>query len=414
MRTAALAFVLFSLATITNAAENWHQFRGANGDGKSDARGIPVDFGEGSQHIQWKTAIHGKGWSSPVIWGNQIWMTTAPVDGSEMDAVCVDLESGKIVHDIKVFDVKDPQFCHPTNSYASCTPFLEAGRVYLSFGRYGTACLDSKTGKTLWSRRDLQCDHFRGPASSPVIHGDQLFLNFDGVDVQFVVALDKNTGDTVWKKTRSIDYGTKNGDRKKAYCTPKIIEFAGRPQLISPAAVETIAYEPLTGQEIWKVRHGGMNAAAKPLFAHGLVYISAGGGNLQFVAVRPDGSGDVTKSHVVWNSGKFIPHRSSQIIIDNLLFMTDDEGVASCRDAKSGELHWKQRLGGGQYWASPVYADGHVYCFSKEGAIRVFAAKSQFKIVAENKMDAGFNASAAFTEDAMIVRSFTHLYCIKE
>ncbi|MFQ5734183.1 MAG: PQQ-binding-like beta-propeller repeat protein, partial [Planctomycetaceae bacterium] len=406
-----LLLLALALPATLFAADDWNQFRGPGGDGKSNAKNVPVRFGEG-KNIAWKTKIHGKGWSSPVVWGKQIWMQTATKDGHEMFAVCVDAETGRIVHDIKVFHVKKPRFCIEANSYASPTPFVEKGRVYVHFGSYGTACLDAKTGKTIWERRDLKCNHFRGPASSPIVHGDRLYVHFDGSDFQYVVALDKTTGKTVWKTDRNIDYGTDNGDRKKAYATPAIITVNGKEQLIAPSAVETIAYDVETGKELWKVRHGGMNAAARPVFGHGLVYISAGSGRRQLIAVKPTGQGDVSDTHIVWQTGRGAPKRSSQILRGDLFFMINDKGVATCLDARTGKRHWTKRIGG-DYWASPVLVGNRIYCFSKKGRIPVFKASKTFEKLADNQLGDGFNASPAFVDDAMILRSFSHLYRVE-
>jgi len=412
-----LLVVAFTTPTLA-AGPYWNQFRGPNGDGKTAAKNVPVEFGEG-KNVTWKTKIHGKGWSSPVVWGKQIWMQTATEDGKKLYAVCVDADSGKIVHDILVFNVENPRFCHPTNSYASPTPFVEKGRVYVHFGAYGTACLDTKTGKTLWQRRDFKSDDFRGPASSPVVHDGLVFLTFDGVDYQFVVALDKTTGKTVWKRDRDIEYGTTNPDRMKAYSTPSIISVNGKKQLVSPSAVETIAYEPKTGKTIWRVRHGGMNAAARPLYGHGMVYIAAGDGGRSLVAVKPTGKGDVTATHVAWGAARNVPKRSSQILHGDLFFMIDDGGVASCLDAKTGKVYWTRRLGTarsrrGAFWASPVLVDDRIYFFSKTGGIPVVKASKTFEKLADNELAAGMNASPAFVDDAMIVRTFTHLYRIEK
>ncbi|MDA1016403.1 MAG: PQQ-binding-like beta-propeller repeat protein [Planctomycetota bacterium] len=399
------------LSTVCCGETNWNQFRGPNGDGVSTATDLPAKIEEGSAEITWKTPIHGKGWSSPVAWGDRIWMQTAPEDGKSLYAVCVDAVTGKIVHDIKVFDVADPQFCHPTNSYASGTPFLEAGRVYVHFGRYGTACLDSETGKTLWRRRDLTCDHFRGPAASPIVDGDLLFAAFDGIDVQFVVAMNKNTGEVVWNKTRDIAYGTDNGDRKKAYSTAKVIEVKGRKQLVSPSAVETVAYGLEDGKVLWRVKHDGMNAAARPLYVNGLLYLSAGSGPTTFIALRPEGSGDITDS-IVWKTNKGVPRRSSQIVSNGLLFMVSDDGVATCRDAANGDMKWQTRLRG-EYWASPALADGKIYYFSKDGGITVLKASGELQKLSETNLDSGFNASPGFVGNAMILRTFQHLYRVE-
>jgi len=267
----------------------WNQFRGPNGDGKSLAKNLPVEFSE-TKNVRWKTAIHDEGFSSPVVWGGQIWLTTGRSDGKELFAICVDLDSGQLVHDIKVFDVARPQKeWQGHNSHATPTPVVEDGRIYVHFGTYGTACLDTKSGKKLWERRDLNCDHRVRPASSPIIDGDSLFLVYDGVDAQFVVALDKKTGKNRWLRNREgeLDLAavlrakglseadiedtkkTKPNDNRKSYATPTIIEYQGRRQLVSPAAEVTFSYDPKTGEELWRVRHQGWgwNAACRPIFA---------------------------------------------------------------------------------------------------------------------------------------------------
>lgn len=418
--------LIVCLATVSYADDApWNQFRGPRGDGSSMEKGLPVTFGEGSKEIVWKTAIPGRAWSSPVVWGSQIWLTNAPdVQRSvkerikldkpmTLSAVCVDLESGKVIHDVKLFEVSQLQFTHETNSFASPTPFIEEGRVYIHFGSYGTACLDTKTGQRIWERRDLECEHFRGPGSSPIVHGDLLYLTFDGYDFQYLAALDKKTGKTVWKKDRGIDYHTTDGDAKKGYSTPLIIDVGGREMLISPFAYATIAYEPKTGEPIWTVNHGGMNAAARPLFGNGLVYINAADGSNPLVAVNPAGAGDITKTNIAWRSGKQVPKRPSQLLVGDLLFMMNDSGVATCLDAKTGVEIWNKRLSG-SYWSSPLVANGLIYCWSQEGEVPVFKAGREFELVAENKLDDGINASPAVAGKSLIVRTKSHLYRIEK
>ena len=418
------ALMLLGLCSLAvGEDENWNQFRGPRGDGTSTATKLPVKFGEGSPEIVWKTPVPGRAWSSPVVWGKQIWMTNCPeihnlaegqtkLDKSlQLSAVCVDLDSGKVVHDLVLFEVDAPQFTHPTNSYGSPTPYIEEGRVYIHFGAYGTACLETQTGKKIWERRDLACNHFRGPGSSVAVYGDLLYLTMDGYDVQYLVALNKLTGKSVWKKDRNIDFGTTDGDAKKAYSTPLLIKVEGREMLISPFAAATIAYNPQTGDPLWMVRHGGMNAAGRPLFGNGLVYISSADGPHPLVAVRPTGTGDIS-NNIVWKSNKAIPKRPSQILVGDLLFMMNDGGVASCMDALTGNVLWSKRLPG-EYWSSPLVANGMIYCFSQKGEIPVFKAAREFEIVAENKLDDGFNASPAVAGESLILRSKTHLYRIE-
>jgi outer membrane protein assembly factor BamB len=405
-----LALVLS--ATFAQAGENWPQYRGPNGDGHADAHNLPVKWSE-TENVKWKTAIHDKGWSSPVIWGDQIWMTTALADGKQLFALCVDRNSGKIIHDLKVFDVEKPQFCIEFNSYASSTPIIEAGRVYVHFGSPGTACLDTTTGKTIWERRDLPCDHWRGAGSSPIIYGDLLILIFDGHDFQYVVALNKNTGKTVWKTDRNAKYKSDDGDIKKAYATPQVIEVDGKPQLICPSAEVTVAYNPADGTELWRLTHGGMNAAARPLYAHGLLYLTSGH-TAKLLAVKPAGvSGK--EPPVEWSHSKGVPTRPSLLLIDDLLFMVNDNGIASCVEAKSGEQHWEERLKGkAACSASPIYADGHIYVASQDGPTFVIEPGKKFKLLGTNALDAGCMASPAAVGKSLFLRTRTHLYCIEE
>ncbi len=400
------------IAAPLSAAEHWNQFRGPHGNGQAGSASLPLQWSE-TQNVAWKTAIHGKAWSSPVVWGEQIWITSATEDGKQLFAICVDAGTGRIVHDITVFEIAEPMFCYPYNSYASPTPVVEEGRLWVHFGSAGTACLDTASGQVLWTRQDLPCDHWRGPGSSPIIFRDLLIVHFDGYDLQYVVALDKHTGKTVWKADRTIDYGTDDGDMKKAYCTPAVFEHQGRLQLVSPAAVGTVAYDPLTGKELWKVHHGGYNAAARPLYSHGLVIINIEGG-LKLLAVRPDGTGDVTKTHIVWTCTRQTPTRPSQLIVQDHLYMVNDQGIVSCLDIKTGEPVWTERMGG-RHSASPIHAKGRIWLFDEENRSRVIEANPrEFRLLAVNPLDAGCMASPAVIGDALIVRTKTHLYRIQQ
>ncbi len=285
MRLLFLFFAMLLPVAVATAAENWPEFRGPRGDGTSTAIGLSTVWSE-SEHVRWKTPIHGRGWSSPVVWDRQIWMTTATPDGKQLFAVCVDRQSGKITHDLLVFEIAEPQFRHAFNSYASPTPAIEEGRVYVHFGSPGTACIDTETGKILWTRQDLPCNHFRGAGSSPILYDNLLVVAYDGFDFNYVVAFDKLTGKTVWQRDRNIAYENDDGDQHKAYCTARVVEIDGKPQLVYPSAGATIAYEPRTGEEIWRVRHGGMNAASRPLFGDGRFYLNTADGGFKLFALR--------------------------------------------------------------------------------------------------------------------------------
>lgn len=409
---ALLFFCVTSCPGNEAGTENWPEFRGPHADGRAVSSVLPMEWSE-SENVAWKIPIHGMGWSSPVIWGDQIWLTTATEDGKRMFGVCVDRQTGEIVYDLPLIENEMPRLRHATNSYASPTPAVEDGRVYLHFGSYGTVCVDTSTGKRIWERTDFSCNHWRGPGASPIIDGDLLFVPYDGYDVQFIVAMNKLTGETVWKKDRDIDYGTDDGDRKKAYCTCRLIEFEGRRQLISPSAVETISYDPASGDELWRVRHGGMNACTRPLFGHGLIFIATGDAPSSLTAVRPDGSGDVTDSHVSWTLDKSAPKRPSQLLVGDHLFLVNDDGIAACLEPKSGEVIWRHRLGG-NFRSSPIYAGGRIYCFDLDGKSHVFAAGEQFKLLATNTLANGCQASPAVSDDSLFVRTTGHLYRIQD
>jgi outer membrane protein assembly factor BamB len=394
------------------AVENWPQFRGPDGQGHSDAARMPLTWSE-SDHIRWKTPIHDRGWSSPVVWGNQVWLTTATPEGKKLFALCVDLATGRIVHDIKVFDVENPANTQQYNSFASPTPAIEKDRVYISFGSYGTACLDTHTGKTLWHRQDLPCNHFRGPGSSPVIFENLLLLHFDGFDYQYAIALDKQTGETVWKTDRAHDYGTDDGDMKKAFSTPLVIEAAGRLQMISPCAKAVFSYDPRTGKEIWRVRFPSHSAAARPLFAEGLVFIDTGFSKADLLAIRPDGEGDVTKSNIVWKATKGIGSKPSPVLVDGLIYVVTDGGVASCLDAKSGKEVWTHRLGG-EFSAALVATRDRIYFCDEQGKTTVIKTGRQYQELAANTLDDGCKASPAAVGDSLILRTKTSLYRIEE
>ena len=414
---------VLTLALLTNviAADNWPQFRGPDGDGHSKARGLPLDWSE-SKNIVWKTAIHDRGWSSPVILGNQIWLTTATQDGHKLYAVCVDRNTGRIIADLKLFDVAQPQYCHPFNSYASPTPVIEPGRVYVTFGSAGTASIDTRTFKVLWERRDIECNHFRGAGSSPILFQNLLIMNFDGSDRQFVIALDKQTGKTVWLARRSIDFKdldekgkpAADGDFRKAFSTPQIAVINGRFEMISFGSKAVYSYDPLTGRELWRLEEREQfSASTRPVIGHGMIFYPTGFSSGHLVAVRTGGDGLLTETSVVWRVKRGIPNKPSILLIDDLLYMINDSGIASCVEAKTGEVVWQKRLGG-EYSASPVYADGRIWFFSEDGKASVIRAGRTFEVMAENHLDEGFLASPAIAGRGFYLRTRTHLYRIEE
>lgn len=400
------------IALLPAADLNYPSYRGPNGDGHADAKNLPATWNE-KQNIRWKIPLSGKAWASPVVWGNQVWISNATADGKKLSALAIDKDTGKILHDLTIFQIEKPMFVIEKNSYASPTPAIEAGRIYLHYGSAGTACIDTATGKTIWARQDLPCNHWRGPASSPVIFQDLLFLTFDGYDMQYVTALDKKTGKTVWKTDRSIDYKTDNGDMKKGFSTPAIFEINGKLQMISPAAVGTVAYDPLSGKELWKVHHGGMNASCRPLLVQGKILVTTGDGGWKLFAVRPDGSGDVTNTHVEWKNIKGAPSRSTPIVINDRIFAVNEAGTLTEFDPKTGTVVKQERLGG-VFSASPLLADGKIFLFNEGGEGFVVDPAKDWKVLQTNKLEEGCMASPAAVGNLLIVRTKTHLYALEK
>jgi outer membrane protein assembly factor BamB len=420
-----VAFVLIALLLAwrpaASAAEHWPQFRGPEGNGHSDARGLPLQWSE-TQNVVWKVPIHDRGYSSPVIYGKQIWLTSATKDGKELFVLCIDRDTGKIIRDWKLFDVVEPQFVHPFNTPASPTPVIEEGRVYVTFGAAGTAAIDTKTFRVIWERRDIECNHFRGAGSSPVLFRNLLLMNFDGSDRQFVIALDKRSGKTVWETKRSIDFQDLDqngkpraeGDERKAFATPQVALINGRWEMISLGAKAAYSYDPLTGKELWRVEERGQHSAStRPVLGNGMIYFPTGFAVGQLFAVRAGGEGLISDTHVAWKVKRGVSNKPSILLVDGLIYMVGDTGIASCIDAKNGEQVWQQRIGG-EYTASPVYADGRLWFFSEDGRTTVLKPGRAFERVAENRLDEGFFASPAISGKALYVRTRTHLYRIEE
>lgn len=429
MRTRLLLLLLIA-CPVSFAADSWPGFRGPGGNGHAGGKNMPTQWSE-KQNVRWKVAIHGKGWSSPVVFGDQVWVTTAdevldpnpqpkkggppinPVKSVTLCAVSVNRKTGAIEHDLKLGAVDKPQYCHPFNSYASSTPYIEEGRLYAHFGSSGTFCIDTVTGKVLWERLDFKCDHFRGAASSPVVYGDLLYLIFDGADEQYVVALDKRTGQTKWKTDRKIKYGPgpSDGDHKKAYATPALFTVNGKQWLVCPSAECTIAYDPKSGEELWRLTHGGMNGSIRPLLANGYLYVNSGH-TKKLMALKPDAlSGAVPKEAIAFQVAKDVSSRGNPLIVGDLIFMSSDDGIATCHDAKTGQVHWRERLDG-EFSASPVFAGGNVYFCNQTGKTFVVKADAEYTLVSENRLADGFMASPAVVGDELFLRTRTNLYSI--
>jgi outer membrane protein assembly factor BamB len=416
----------FMLLAPTMSAGDWPEFRGPWGNGLASipssrkSLGLPLNWSE-TENVKWKTPIPHHGWSTPVVMNNQIWLTTATLEGHDFFVICVDAYSGVIRLNEMLFHADNPEpLGNPLNSYASPSPVIESGRVYVNFGSYGTACLDTKTFELLWKRSDLPCRHFRGPGSSLIFFKNLLILTMDGVDVQYLVALDKATGRTVWKTDRTAEWNDLDtdgkprgeGDLRKAYSTPLLIDVDGNKQMISVGAKAVYGYDPADGRELWKVHTSGFSGASRPVYGNGIAYMISGFGKTELLAIRVEGSGDVTETNIVWKTGKNMPRTPSPLLIDDLIFTINDTGTVMCLEALTGKEVWNQRLPG-DYAASLLYSDGHIYSFNRDGKTTVFRAARKYEILATNTLDSGFMASPAVSGKTLFLRTKTHLYRIE-
>lgn len=435
---ATIACVVLFLAT-THAASPWPQFRGPAGDGIVFDQSVPLKFGE-KENLAWKTVLPGKAWSSPVIADGVIWATTAvevfPTEEERIELLraagieekkfkqlavaktiqlkllALDFETGKLLSTIDLGEIETPDPIHSLNSYASPTPVIDGPNIYCHFGTYGTYCVDRKSRQIAWQRR-LPLDHSVGPGSSPFIDGQRLILIQDGMERQYVAALDKTTGETLWESDRP-EMDAPTGDQKKSYCTPiKITDRLGREQLICMGSQWMVAYEPASGQEIWKVRHGkGFSVVPRPVYADGVVYFATGFGGTQLWAVKVDGSGDVTDTHVAWFVKKGIPTKPSPIVHDGLIYVMEDNGIASCLEAQTGEEVWKKRIGG-KYSASPLMIGNRIYLASHEGTVTVISVGRDSEVLAENQLEGQIMASPAVVDNSLVLRTAEAMYRFK-
>lgn len=430
-------FAILTVASPLFAADEWPQFQGPRANGHSSAKGLPLTWSE-TENVAWKTAIPGHGHSSPVISDNEIWLTTAvqtklteeekkailaKVPNSRgleiagrvsLRAVCVARDSGEITHNIELFQVDKPEPIHALNSYASPSPIIENGKLYCHFGTYGTCCVDTATAKVEWKNTEHHVDHQNGPGASPSLWDSVLILNFDGIDTQFVAGIDKRSGKTLWMTPRS----GKMPDRpefRKTYSTATVLEDPRGTQVISPGADWVYSYDPASGRELWRASYGmlGFSTIPRPLIWKDLCILTTSFIRPRIVAVKYDGSGDVSKSHVVWTKDGQLPSKTSMVIVENSLYFISDKGIGMCLDIVSGQEIWKERVDGA-FSASPLYADGRLYFFDQEGKTTVLAPGEEYNRLAENKLEGSFMASPAVAGKALFLRTESQLYRIEK
>lgn len=435
MRTIILTLAVVAVATAGLRGEDWPQFRGPRGDGIAEAKGLPTAWSD-SQNLAWQTEIPGRGWSSPIVLAKRIWLTTAeplalptkdreqrlaklpyyPRDLTAYAAVTVyaielDVATGQRLRQIELFTVENPPVIHANNSYASPTPISDGKFLYCHFGSLGTCAVELASGKVAWHERHI-IDEITGGGGSPVLWNDLLIFGCDGADEQFVVALDKATGKIAWKTPRPpIDAA--DAKLRRAFSTPLIVTHAGREQLLLPGAQWVCSYDPASGKELWRVNIGDGHALVpRPVYQDGIAYICTGFNKPQLWAIRVDGSGDVTDTHVVWTFDKQVPEISSPLVAGGEIYFVSSLGIATCLDVNTGEELWQQRLGG-NFAASPLLADGKLYFTSQEGITTVLKPGREYHELAKNQLFGQTMASLAVCGDGLLIRTSSHLYCVR-
>lgn len=416
-----LLTVLSCTEKIWSQTGNWTFFRGSNLNAIAVAEKIPLIWNDST--TKWKTGIHDRGCSSPVVFGNQIWLTTAKTDGKEVYAVAVDFNTGKIIYDISVFTPVVVDGKHSLNSYASPTPCIEKGFVYVHYGNTGTACINTTNGSIVWKVSDLKCKYVQGPASSPIIYKDLIILHFEGTDIRYIVALNKKDGKLVWRTDRPVEpYIPLTEIGRKAYITPIIINVKGHDLLISNGSAICQALNPETGKEIWRVVDGAESTISMPFAEKGVVFwytgfkVNTDGTRYtDLLAVNPDGTGDITGTNVIWRKRDALSQNQmlSPVIKDGLIYTVNTRNILMCIDALSGEEVWSTHVTA-NYNSSPVYLNGNIWLFSVRGEAMVIKAGRQYEVLARSQMDSGIWATPAFLRNSVILRTDKFLYRIGE
>ncbi len=414
-----VSIVCFITLEVRSQQVNWTHFRGSNLDGISAEQQVPVEWND-TTNIMWKTDIDGKGWSSPVVFADQIWVTTATEEGKKMSGICLDFNTGRKIFDINLFQPDSAYPKHSINTYATPTPCIEKGFVYLHFGTYGTACLNTSNGDVVWKRTDLNCDHVQGPGSSPILYKNLLILHIEGIDVQYIIALDKKTGKTVWKTNRPAElYEPWQPIGRKAYITPLVVKVNGKDMLISNGSSVCIAYDPETGKEIWRIVQGEDSTIAMPISENGIVYFypgfvtpPEGKKYAELLAVNPDGVGDIAKTNILWRFKSPTLQLSTPIIKNGLIYTIDTRNMFYCLDAKTGQALYSKKMKQ-KYNSSPIYAGGNIYFTSIKGNTTILKAGDKLQIVAENELEGDVYATPAILRNSIVMRTGTSIYRIE-
>jgi outer membrane protein assembly factor BamB len=416
-KNALLSAAGLALAVTSSAAPSWPEFRGSGAQGHSDATKLPLTWSPTS-HIAWKTPVAGIGWSSPVVAGTRIFLTSAvSLSGKEeatadrsLRVISLDATNGKPVWDVELFKVTSPR-AHRKNSHASPTPIYEDKKLYVHFGHLGTACLDALTGRTLWCTQEFAYSPVHGNGSSPVLFEDLLIFNADAETEPKVIALDKTTGKMRWTFARQSE-----AKKKFSFCTPLIIDVNGQKQLITPGSGVVNALNPKDGTEIWHFNYDqGYSVVPRPVYAHGMLYLSSGYDKPVLYAIKVDetSKGDVTATHLGWTIDKAAPHNPSMAVIGDELYFVADNGILSCVDAKTGTVHYSERCTG-PISASLLVADGKIYLQDEKGLGVVVKPGKTYSVLAQNDLAEHSLASYAVIGSDLLIRTEGNLYRIKK
>ena len=404
---------LIAVIGVSCLAADWAEFRGPTRDGHSTAKQVPLKW-SATENVAWKTTIPGSGWSSPVLSKGKLYLTTAvPVGESKvlsLRALRVDATSGAIDWNVEIFqeDTAASPRIHGKNGHASPSAVVSEGTVFVHYGHLGTAALDLQ-GKVLWKQDSFHYTPIHGNGGSPLLVGKLLFFSCDGGSDPFVLALDRKTGKEVWKTDRVTP-----ASRKFSFSTAQAIAVDGKVQIISPGSGAVCAYDPADGHELWRVRYGeGYSVIPQPVYGHGLLFFGTGYDHPLVYAVKPGGSGDLTDSNVAWKTTKGAPNTPSLLLVGDELYFVSDAGIASCVDARTGTVHWSERLGG-DFSASPVFAEGRIYFQNESGMGFVVKPGKQFEVLARNDLGERTLASYAVTDGALFIRSAEHLFRIAQ
>lgn len=405
MRFPAALSVLFLISSwsLPGVADDfWPEFRGPSADGHAPDGKFPVEW-SGTKDFRWKVEVPGKAWSSPVVADGKIYLTTAVERGGDvlLGARCLSLADGALLWEREIFK-KEATPIHQKNSHASPTPVFADGKLYVHFGHDGTACLNAADGSVAWTQTSLSYPPVHGNGGSPVIHEGKLIFSCDGQADPFVVALNVADGSVAWKTPRGVEV-----QRTFSFATPLLIQVNGKTQLVAPGSGAVVAYDPADGKEIWRFRYGeGYSVVPRPLHRDGIIYVCSGFNRAVLYAVKADGTGDVTDTHLVWQDDKTVPKESSPILVDDLIYYNDDKGILSCLEAATGKELYRERLDGkGGYSASPVFAGGNLYFHNGDGVTTVVKPGRTFTRVAENRLGEFGLSSFAVLSDGFLART---------